>query len=112
MLEPKVPVVDPAAVPLITAAISFVAAVVAVVAGQVIGQRFQRQADERRWFHEDEARRRLLGEECAREARKALTAAAKLYGAAWRDAGYDSRRWHPPVRGDLERLTDRALDIA
>lgn len=106
------PSLDPAIIPILTAAISFVAAVVAVVVGQLIGQRFQRQADERRWMHEDEARRRLRGEECAREARKALTQAAAMFDSAWREAGYDSARWEYPRRSDIERLVNRALDVA
>ncbi len=78
-------------VPIVTAAISFLAAVVAVVTGQTLSQRFQRRADERRWEREDFLRRRTRSEEMARDAITHLSAAADLVG--W-TAGY--------VRGEAE----------
>ena len=67
-------------VPIVTAAISFVAAVVAVIVGQTLGQRFQRQVDERRWEREDALRRRTRSEEMARDAITNLSRAADAVG--------------------------------
>lgn len=72
-------------VPIVVAAISFFAAVVAVVVGQLLGQRFQRSADERRWDREDVLRRRTRSEEMAREAIGNVAKASELLG--W-TAGY------------------------
>jgi hypothetical protein len=46
-------------------ALSFIAGVFAVVIGQLLGQRFQREADERRWERQEADRRRLRAEEAA-----------------------------------------------
>ena len=99
-------------VPIITASISFVAAVAAVVVGQLLGQRFTRTADERRWKREDTARRRLRGEEAALEARKALRDASSLFEAGWELAGYQSGRWEQPPDEAVGKLTEHAQDVA
>jgi hypothetical protein len=99
-------------VPILAASISFVAAVVAVVVGQLLGQRFTRSADERRWKREDAARRRLRGEEAALEARKALRKASSLFEAGWMAARYQSSRWEPPADEAVMDLTDHAQDLA
>lgn len=99
-------------IPVVTAAISFVAAVVAVVVGQLLGQRFQRNADERRWSREDAARRRLKGEESARASRRALLDAARLFDDAWEEAQYRSSNWRYPSDEDVQVYVDRAEEAA
>jgi hypothetical protein len=69
----------------LAAILSFLAAVVAVVVGEVLGQQFQRVSDERRWNREDALRRTTRSEEMAREAITNLSRAADLVG--W-TAGY------------------------
>lgn len=94
---------------IVAAAISFLAAVIAVVVGQTLSQRFQRNADERRWQREDALRRRTRSEEMAREAIERLTDAAVHVGWA---AGYargeaagQGRTYVAPGVNDVVELT-------
>jgi hypothetical protein len=97
---------------ILTASISFVAAVVAVFVGQLLGQRFQRQADERRWVREDAARRRVRGEEVAREVRRALLDAVALFEGSWVAIKPRGRRWEYPARQEVEAATERAVALS
>jgi hypothetical protein len=97
-------------IPIVTAAISFLAAVIAVIVGQALGQRFQRQADERRWDREDKLRRRTRSEEMARDAITHLLRAADVLG--W-TAGYargeaekGKRVWVAPESGEVSTLCE------
>ncbi len=75
----------PIVIPIVVAAISFLAAILAVVVGQLLTSRFQRSSDERRWGREDALRRRTRSEEMAREAMERLAKASDEVG--W-TAGY------------------------
>jgi hypothetical protein len=77
--------VETALVTVGVAAISFLAAVVAVVVGQLLGQKYTREADLRRWKRDDAVRRRTRSEEMARQAMdQVLLAADLLSGEAFR----------------------------
>jgi hypothetical protein len=97
-------------IPIVTAAISFFAAVIAVVVGQALGQKSQRQADERRWEREDKLRRRTRSEEMARDAITTLSRAADVLG--W-TAGYargeaekGKRQWVAPESGEVSSFCE------
>jgi hypothetical protein len=107
-----------------TAAISFVAAVAAVVIGQFLGQKYQRDADDRRWDREDAGRRRTHSEEIAREAVDLLNQTIELFSSeagrqraklATETPGRRRRRYEPPsyeeTRPTLDRLRRIAIEI-
>jgi hypothetical protein len=101
----------PIVVPVVTASISFVAAVVAVVVGQELGRKSQRITDEARWKREDALRRRTRSEEMAREATDWLAEATELVG--W-TAGYARGADGPKrtyVGANLQDITARCRPV-
>lgn len=92
---------------LVAAALSFVAAIAAVVVGQILTQKFQQDADKRRWEREDVLRRRTRSEEMARQAIEHLAKVTDLVGwdaGSRRDA--DAAKGGHYVEADGEEITD------
>lgn len=73
-------------------------------------KRSQAKADEKRWDREEARRRRIRGEEVAREARRALLEAAALFEASWVRASGRAVNWESPPGELVGKLTERALD--
>ncbi len=94
------------------------AGVIGAILGAAVGALNTRAAEERRWQHEEQTRRRTQGEERAPEVRKELLAAADLLSAA---AGAERSKklprshgvpWERPDVADIQRHTQRAADLA
>jgi hypothetical protein len=108
-------------VALVSGAISFAAAVIAVVIGQYLGQRFQRVADERRWERQEVDRRRIRAEEAAEEVLTNIEAATRLLREFARAERYDPRAYPPQdmlrpmwegVRRAVTRVPEQKVTVA
>jgi hypothetical protein len=94
---------------IIAASVSFCAAVIAVVIGQVLAGRFQSATEERRWQREDAARWRIRSEQMAREAIDRLAVATDFVG--WNGGkeralqlGLEEHEWVQPDIGEVSAL--------
>lgn len=119
---------DPSTATVVAAGISFIAGVAAVVAGQLLNARYQRQSEDRRWEREETRRRTVVAEERARQCRLELLVAAKAisYEAGRRRTEELARNdppgmrrrhsWTPPLDSGemqvhLEAADEAALEI-